>query len=59
MITLEKTHTHTPHMESISYVSSEEAEYTFCEDCEQNIDRFYIDGDDDRLGRWSQWRVTK
>lgn len=50
---------HTPHMESVSYISYTETEYTFCEVCEQNIDRFYIDGDEDRLGRWSKWSVTK
>ena len=55
------THIHTPHMESISRVDStySMSEYTFCEDCEKNIERFYIDDDYDRLPYWSKWGVTK
>jgi hypothetical protein len=52
---------HTPHMESVSTVSDflSMVEYTFCEVCEQNIDRFYIDDDYDRLPFWTKWSVTK
>ena len=32
--------------------------YTFCESCEQNIDRFWIE-DPDRLSWWSDWSITK
>jgi hypothetical protein len=33
--------------------------YTFCEECENNIESFYIDAESDRLGRWSNWSVSK
>ena len=52
---------HVPHIESISLVvhSFDDAvEYTFCENCEQNIDRFSF-YDDDRGIVWSKWSVTK
>ena len=48
---------HTPHMESISTIN--DTEFTFCEVCEMNIDRFWIDGDEDRLGRWSNWGISR
>ena len=52
---------HTPHVEAISTDNSNfiMVQYTFCEVCEQNIDRFYIDDDYDRLPFWSKWGVTK
>ena len=53
---LNKVHTHTPLVSAISVV--DEVAYTFCTDCEQNIERFYIDFDEDRLGRWSKWEVS-
>jgi hypothetical protein len=56
MTTLTNTHIHTPHMESITEVN--ETQYTFCETCEQNIDRFWLD-DPDRLPMWSKWGVTR
>jgi hypothetical protein len=56
MTTLTNKHIHTPHMESISEYC--EAQYTFCESCEQNIDRFWIE-DPDRLSWWSDWSITK
>jgi hypothetical protein len=57
MNTLTNTHTHTPHMESISNVG--DFQYTFCETCEMNIDRFYIYDDYDRLPFWTDWSLTK
>jgi hypothetical protein len=57
MTTLTNTHTHTPHMESISNVG--DFQYTFCETCEMNIDRFYIYDDYDRLPFWTNWSLTK
>ena len=51
------THTHTPHMESISSVG--DVEYTFCETCENNIDRFWVFDDFDRLPFATKWEVTK
>jgi len=49
------THTHTPQKEAISEVS--ETQYTFCIECENNIERFWIE-DEDRLSFWSEWRVS-
>lgn len=61
MTTLIKNHTHTPHMESVSTIDTmySSTQYTFCESCEQNIERFFIDDDYDRLPFWSSWGVTK
>lgn len=61
MSTLIENHIHTPHMESISSTSGfgVDTEYTFCETCEQNIDRFYIYDDFDRLPYYTNWSVTK
>jgi hypothetical protein len=56
MTTLTNKHIHTPHLEAISEYN--EAQYTFCESCEQNIDRFWIE-DPDRLSWWSDWSITK
>jgi hypothetical protein len=47
---------HTPHLSAISEVH--DTQYTFCEVCEQNIDRFWLD-DPDRLPMWSKWGVTR
>ena len=50
---------HTPHVESISTTGIYyDTEYTFCEVCENNIDRFYIDATTNRLGYWSKWSIT-
>jgi RNA polymerase-binding transcription factor DksA len=48
---------HTPHLSAISSINDEQ--YTFCEVCENNIDRFWLEFDGDRLDMWSEWRVTK
>jgi RNA polymerase-binding transcription factor DksA len=48
---------HTPHVSAISSINDEQ--YTFCEVCENNIDRFWLEFDGDRLDMWSEWRVTK
>ena len=50
------THTHTPYMSAISEVA--DTQYTFCTECENNIERWYIDSDGDRLSMWSEWRVS-
>jgi hypothetical protein len=49
------THTHTPYMSAISEVA--DTQYTFCTDCENNIERFWLE-DDDRLSMWSEWSVS-
>ena len=61
MTTLTNTHTHTPHMESVSttYGMGVDVEYTFCETCEQNIERYYYDSDPEQLPMWTDWYVSK
>ena len=67
MTTLTNTNTtlcdkgHTPHNEAISvvYGFGVDVEYTFCEVCENNIERWYDDTDPERLPMWSDWRVSK
>lgn len=54
------THKHNPFTPAISttvhdYDTAEQ--YTFCQDCEQNIDRFCF-YDDDRGIVWTKWTVT-
>jgi hypothetical protein len=55
MTTLTLSHTHTPNKGAISEVS--DTQYTFCEDCEQNIERWYDDSDPERLPMWTDWKV--
>ena len=59
MTTLQNTicKEHTPHLSAIS--SHNDEQYTFCEVCENNIDRFWLEFDGDRLDMWSEWRITK
>ena len=48
---------HTPHLNAISEVA--DTEYTFCENCENNIERFWLEFGGDRLDMWSDWSVSK
>lgn len=50
------THTHTPNMKAVSFFN--DMQFTFCESCEQNIDRFWLEFDGDRLDMWSEWKVS-
>ena len=59
LITNKVCEVHTPHIDSISIDYKLMDRFTFCEECEQNIESFYIDSDGDRLGSWSKWVVTK
>ena len=61
MTTLTNTHTHTPHMESIStiYGMGVDTQFTFCEECEQNIERDYFYDDYDVLPYFTKWGVSK
>lgn len=57
MTTLQITHKHIPHTEAISRISHDfdsAHEYTFCEDCENNISRFSF-YDEDRGIVWTKW----
>ena len=60
-LTINKVHVHTPHVEAISLVQGMcvDTQYTFCEECEQNIERDYIFDDYDRLPFWTKWVVSK
>jgi hypothetical protein len=48
---------HTPNVSAISSINDEQ--FTFCEMCEQNITRFWLEFDGDRLDMWSEWKVGK
>ena len=54
------THIHTPHLGAVSTIvdTYSSTQYTFCTECENNIERFYIDDDNDRLPFWGQWAVS-
>jgi len=56
MTTLTICKKHTPNLSAISNVN--DSQFTFCETCESNIDRFWIVYDGDRLDDWSSWRIT-
>jgi hypothetical protein len=48
---------HTPNKIAISEVGDEQ--FTFCENCENNISRYYGDHDPERLPMWTDWYLTK
>jgi len=48
---------HSPMVSAISNVGDEQ--FTFCVDCEQNIERWYDDTDPERLPMWTDWKVSK
>ena len=48
---------HTPNKSAISIV--EDMRYTFCEECENNIESWYDDTDYERLPMWRDWKVSK
>ena len=49
--------THIPFVPAISSVNDDQ--FTFCTECENNIESFYIEHDSDRLSMWSEWKVSK
>ena len=57
MTTLTKCLEHNPMKSAISNVGDEQ--FTFCQDCEQNIERWYNDTDPERLPMWTDWKVSK
>jgi hypothetical protein len=62
MTTITKCVKHTPNISAISEINlnglvGSEKQYTFCETCEQNISRFWLTFDGDRLDQWSSWQV--
>ena len=48
---------HNPMKSAISEIGDEQ--FTFCQDCEQNIERWYNDTDPDCLPMWMRWQVSK
>jgi len=48
---------HNPMKSAISEIGDEQ--FTFCQDCENNIERWYDDTDPERLPMWTRWKVTK
>jgi hypothetical protein len=42
---------------AISEIGDEQ--FTFCQDCEQNIERYYYDSDPEQFPTWTDWYVTK
>jgi len=49
------THEHNPLYSAISEYQDEQ--FTLCQDCEQNISRFWLDFGFERLSQWSEWSV--
>jgi hypothetical protein len=56
-LTITKCVEHNPMKSAISEVGDEQ--FTFCQDCEQNISRYYGDTDPERLPMWTDWYLTK
>ena len=48
---------HNPMLSAISEIGDEQ--FTFCMDCENNIERWYDDTDPERLPMWTDWYVSK
>ncbi len=48
---------HTPMVSAISEIGDDQ--FTFCMDCEQNIERWYNDTDPERLPMWTDWKVSQ
>ena len=47
---------HSPFVPAISEVS--DTQYTFCMDCENNIERYYYDSDPEQFPTWTEWKVS-
>ena len=56
-ITITMCKEHTPNISAISEIGDEQ--FTFCENCENNIERFYDYGDIEVLPMWTDWYLTK
>jgi hypothetical protein len=56
-LTITKCVEHNPMKSAISEIGDEQ--FTFCQDCEQNIERYYYDSDPERLPMWTDWYVSK
>ena len=47
---------HTPMKSAISEIN--DVQFTFCTECENNIERWYNDTDPERLPMWTEWKVS-
>jgi len=47
---------HVPNKSAISEVA--DTQFTFCEECENNIERWYNDSDPERLQMWTSCQVS-
>lgn len=47
---------HTPLVPAISEIGDEQ--FTLCIICDSNIERYYYDGDPERLPEWTDWYVV-
>jgi hypothetical protein len=56
-LTITKCVEHNPMKSAISEIGDEQ--FTFCQDCENNIERWYNDTDPERLPMWTDWKVSK
>ena len=57
MTTLTLCKDHSPMVSAISEIGDEQ--FTFCMNCENNIERWYDDTDPERLPMWSDWKISK
>jgi hypothetical protein len=55
-LTITKCAEHTPNKSAISEVN--DTQFTFCVDCENNIERWYDDTDPERMPMWTDWKVS-
>ena len=59
MTTIIKTTVCVEHNPCYSAISEyADTQFTFCQDCEQKIDRFWLDYGLERMSEWSDWAVT-
>jgi hypothetical protein len=56
-VIIEVCKSHVPNKSAISEIV--DTQFTFCEMCENNIERWYNDSDPERLPMWSNWAVSK
>ena len=60
MTTLEKMTVCVEHNPMKSAISNHgDEQFTFCQNCEQNIERWYNDTDPERLPMWTDWKVSQ
>jgi hypothetical protein len=55
-LTITKCVEHNPMKSAISEIGDEQ--FTFCQNCEQNIERYYYDSDPEQFPTWTEWKVS-